>query len=168
MLEDEFSEVVTIVSPELLRCAWLLTGDHHASEDLLQQTLLDLYLTTRRRASPHPRALARRILMRRFVDARRLRRNSEIPTVDTSLMRDGQAPVPSDLDATVAVRAALAQLKRTDQAIVVMRYYLDLSVRETADSVNLSESVVRARSKRALGRLRAELDATPESVKKES
>jgi RNA polymerase sigma factor (sigma-70 family) len=96
-------------------------------------------------------------LTKTFLSHRRVRRNAELPTVD--LGADRAAPMTPD---RLELFEALRTLDPVDRAVVVLRYWEDRTVADTAGAVGLSEGAVRTRASRALARLRAELtDSTP-------
>jgi len=152
---EDFEEFAASVAPMLQRTGWLLTHDRHASEDLVQDALAKVYVVWRgRRRIDNPAAYARTVPVRLHLDERRRRRSSEIVTSDL--------PDPghdADQSATIALRDAVAGLDRTDQAVLVLRYYADLSVAEAARDPKISEGAVRARTSRAVARLRERLGA---------
>ncbi|WP_340538676.1 sigma-70 family RNA polymerase sigma factor [Nocardioides sp. GXZ039] len=151
---DDFEEFAAAAIPGLHRTAWLLTHDAHRAEDLVQETLTRMYVKAHRRGPrgriDHPLAYARRTMLRLHLDERRRKRSGEIP-VDA--VPDAAAPA-ADLTATLTLREALDELKPTDRAIVVLRFYEDLTHAEIGDLLGLSEAAVRTRTSRAMGRLR--------------
>lgn len=156
-----FEEVVAAVSPQLERVAWLLTGDSHDSQDLVQEALVGLYIAHRRsRGVEYPAALARKILVRRFVDSKRRRSSTEIPIDPAHLTEQSIAAAGLDVPLTVTLRQAIGNLPARDQAVLVLRYYCDRSVAETAGDLGISQASVRTRSSRAAARLRRALTAT--------
>ncbi|WP_370148917.1 SigE family RNA polymerase sigma factor [Streptacidiphilus sp. EB129] len=140
----------------LYRSACLLTGgDTHLAEDLVQETLGRIFVRWRRvSAADNPVAYAQTMLVHTFLSWRRLRRSSEQPSASPP-------ELPSNDDGDVALRvtllAALAQLSARDRAVLVLRYWEDRSVEETAAALRLSPGAIRAHSLRALARLRAQL-----------
>ena len=152
--ETAFSEFAAAVTPRLFRSALLMCGDWHLAEDLVQTTLGKLYVSWARvERAKAPEAYARGTLTKTFLSYKRVRRNSETPTVDV-----GEVPQPADdASARIELFAALRALEPIDRAIVVLRYWEDRSVTETARDVRMSEGAVRTRASRALARLRTEL-----------
>jgi RNA polymerase sigma-70 factor (sigma-E family) len=148
-----FEEFARDTATMLQRTAWLLTRDAHASEDLVQETLAKMYVVwTRRRPIDNPAAYARTVLVREFISRRRRRSSTEVVT-DT-LPEHG---TDQDRSATLALRAAMSDMDPRDQAVLVLRYFVDRTVAEVADDLHLTESAVRTRASRALGKLRARL-----------
>ena len=150
---DEFADFVRVTGPRLHRSALLLTGDHHLAEDLTQTTYAKVFASWRRvSGADDPLAYTRRTLLNAFLSHRRLRRNSELP-VDPTQGREIPAP-DDDPTARLDLLDALATLPPHDRAVLVLRYWEDRSVAETAIDLGLTETTVRTRSCRALQRLR--------------
>ncbi|WGX94767.1 SigE family RNA polymerase sigma factor [Nocardioides sp. L-11A] len=152
--QAEFEEFVRSRSSELLRAAWLLTGDRSSAEDLLQEALVRIFTRWRQvRRADNPIAYARTVLVRRYVDATRRRSSGERPG-----LLDDDARLPRSVEPDVALRetlvAALRELAPVDRAVVVQRYLLDQDVATVAADLRLSGQAVRSRSTRALARLR--------------
>lgn len=152
---DEYVEFATARSTHLYRTACLLAGgDSHLAEDLVQETLGRVYVHWRRvSAADNPAAYAHTVLVRTYLSHRRRRSSGERPT--------GYVPDASAAESDTALRVtllhALGELSVRDRAVVVLRYWEDRSVEETATLLRLSAGVVRTQSSRALARLRAVL-----------
>nr|WP_300047888.1 SigE family RNA polymerase sigma factor [uncultured Nocardioides sp.] len=154
--QEEFEEFAVARTPQLYRAAWLMCGDAHRAEDLVQETLAKVYVRWHRRLGgpiEHPVAYAHTTLTRTYISAQRRRSNHETPVDD---LPEG-VEQRGDADTTLALRAALAQLAPLDRAVLVMRFLEDVSVADTADALGLSPGAVRNRTLRALDRLRAVL-----------
>jgi len=157
----EFASFVQTTSPQLYRTALLLTGDHHLAEDLTQTTYAKVFAGWRKvTRAGNPVGYTRTILMNTFLSHRRLRRTSETLGRAADLTEtladspaDGGAS-DADISTRVDLLAALAQLSRTDRAVLVARYWEDRSITETAHDLGLTETAVRTRAKRAIDRLR--------------
>ncbi len=153
--DPSFDEFVTVGSARLLRSAYLLTGDRDASEDLLQVTLVR---TARRwdvaRESPH--AYAHRVLVNLLHDRRRnLSRRVTEQRLDDS--HDRLRPVVDGTQARVnriAIISAVRSLPARQRDVVVLRFFADLSVSETARAIGASEGTVKTHTRRALASLR--------------
>jgi RNA polymerase sigma-70 factor (sigma-E family) len=165
-LDPSFDEFVTIESARLLRSAYLLTGDRDDAEDLLQITLVR---TARRwdvaRESPH--AYTHRVLVNLLHDRQRnlSRRVTEQP-LDES---DGRLrPVADGSQARVdrmAIISAVRGLPARQREVVVLRFFADLSVSDTAAAIGASEGTVKTHASRALTALREALtDKATEST----
>jgi RNA polymerase sigma-70 factor (sigma-E family) len=154
--EAAFSEFAAAVAPRLFRSALLMCGDWHLAEDLVQTTLGKLYVAWPRvERADAPEAYARGTLTKTFLSYQRVRRNAETPTMDVGDLA-GVDP-GAVAGARLELFAALRTLEPVDRAIVVLRYWEDRSVTETARDVKMSEGAVRTRASRALARLRTEL-----------
>jgi RNA polymerase sigma-70 factor (sigma-E family) len=138
----------------LRRTAYLMCGDWHQADDLVQTTLVKLYVAWRRvRGGDQPDAYVRRILTRCYLDERRRpwRRESPVDALDDR-PADGRAP-----DDLLDLRAALARLPARQRATIVLRYWADASVAQTADALDCSEGTVKSQTARAITALRHEL-----------
>ncbi|MFE1263379.1 SigE family RNA polymerase sigma factor [Streptomyces albogriseolus] len=149
----DYAEFASARAGHLYRSACLLTaGDTHLAEDLVQETFGRLYVRWGRVSrAENPAAYAQTVLTRTFLAHRRLRSSRERATdtfPDLPGAGDGDAPL------RLTLMAALARLPAKDRAVVVLRYWEDRSVEQTADVLNVSSAAVRTRCVRALGRLR--------------
>ncbi len=168
-LDRDFESFVRRCSGSLFRTALLLSADHSDAEDLLQLALLR---TCRRwkSARESPEAYARRVLVNLCHDSHRQarRRVGEEPLDRADLLA-----APSDaVDAVLgrnAVVMALRQLPSRQREVVVLRFYLDLSIAQTADAIGASEGTVKSYTARAITRLRTLLgDLSPMIVADQS
>lgn len=153
---DSFEEFVQATGHRMHRAALLLCGgDHHLAEDLTQATYTKVFTAWRRvRTADDPVAYARTVLARTYLSHRRLGRNREDPTEVLPDARDstgGDAALRHDL------LEALSLLKPQERVVLVLRYWEDRSVAETADALGISEAAVRQRARRALEALRQRL-----------
>jgi RNA polymerase sigma-70 factor (sigma-E family) len=155
--EREFVDYVGARSRLLRNTAYLLCGDWHRAEDLAQTALAKLYVAWRRIG--HQESVdgyARRVLVRAFLDERRRPWRREYVAADVP-----DRPVRADLvDDRMDLLAALAQLPRTQRAAVVLRYWSDLSITETAAALGVSEGTVKSASSRGLVALREVLQGS--------
>ncbi|MET9514977.1 SigE family RNA polymerase sigma factor [Streptomyces sp. NPDC002994] len=157
---EAFREFAAGRSTHLFRSACLLTsGDTHLAEDLVQETLGRMYLLWGRVSRiGNPAAYAQTVLVRTFLTHQRRRSSAERPLAelpDTGGTTGGSAG--DDPALRLALLHALARLAPKDRAVVVLRYWEDRSIEETADAMNVSSAAVRTRSVRALGKLREQL-----------
>ncbi|OII60415.1 RNA polymerase subunit sigma-24 [Streptomyces sp. CC53] len=161
---DGFLEFARGRAGHLYRSACLLTsGDTHLAEDLVQETLGRMYVLWGRTALfgraariDNPAAYAQTVLVRAFLSHQRRRSSTERPL--GALPEAAQPPAAHDDPALrVALLDALADLPPKDRAVVVLRYWEDRSIEETAQALRVSSAAVRTRSVRALGRLRQRL-----------
>jgi RNA polymerase sigma-70 factor (sigma-E family) len=151
-----FEDFVRARSSSLLRTAFLLTGQNQAeAEDLLQIALERAYRHWRRISGlEQPELYVRRVLVNASADRRRrLARRPELP-----LPAVPEGPVTSDPVAAVADRdfllRALAKLPPRQRAVLVLRYFDDMSESQTAQMLGCSLSTVKTQSARGLARLR--------------
>ncbi|GGX27719.1 SigE family RNA polymerase sigma factor [Streptomyces noursei] len=137
----------------LYRAACLLTaGDTHLAEDLVQETLGRVYVHWGRVSrAENPAAYAQTVLTRTFL-AHQRRRSSTERTMD--VLPDRADAAGGDAVLRLTLLDALGRLPAKDRAVVVLRYWEDRSIAETADVLNASPAAVRTRCVRALGRLR--------------
>jgi RNA polymerase sigma-70 factor (sigma-E family) len=150
---DEYAQFAAARAGHLYRSACLLTaGDTHLAEDLVQETLGRLYVRWGRVSRvENPAGYAQTVLTRTFL-AHRRRRSSGERAVDVLPETPAAAP---DTPLRLTLIDALARLSPKDRAVVVLRYWEDRSVEETAGTLHTTSSAVRTRSSRALARLRA-------------
>ena len=151
--DAEFSEYMAARQPSLLRTAYLLTGDRHTAEDLVQTALAKLYLSwdkVQRHDSLD--GYVRRILVNENNSLwRRAWKKREAPT---SEVPEGAAePAPGGHDADLW--ALVQTLPRKQRAAVVLRYYEEMSEAETAAVLGVSVGTVKSQTSRALATLRA-------------
>ncbi len=158
-LDDEFTRFVTARLGPLRRVAYLLCQDWQRADDLVQTAITRLYVRwDRARKMEHPDAYARTILVREFLGEQRSGWGRRVlvgaPIPDTA----GPA---HDSDATLDLRAALASLPPRQRATIVLRYYCDLNVEQTAQLLNCSPGTVKSQTAKALDALRSRLGPTP-------
>lgn len=153
MDEQEFTAWAAGVERRLLRSAYLLTGDLHRAEDLVQEALVKVALRWDRLREGNPTAYARTIIVRDNISWWRRRREVLVDEVA------GAAAVSSDPDAALVVRRALARLTPAQRAVVVLRHFDDLSIEETAAILHIAPGTVKSQNAAALARLR---DGAPE------
>lgn len=157
---EDFDAFVHATGTRLYRTALLLCGEHHLAEDLVQATYTKLFLHWRKVSSAtSPAAYARTTLVRTFASHRRLRRTAERPA---DRLPDAAGP-DADPSTRLDLMAALQELGPDDRAVLVLRYWEDLSVADTADLLGIREPACRARASRALARLRTHLPDLEES-----
>ncbi|MFF1476596.1 SigE family RNA polymerase sigma factor [Streptomyces sp. NPDC058301] len=153
---DEFLEFASGRAHPLFRSACLLTsGDAYLAEDLVQETLGRMYaMWSRVSRIDNPAGYAQTILVRTFLTHRRRRSADERPIGE---LPDRPTTTEEDPALRLALLDALARLAPKDRAVVVLRYWEDRSVEETAEAMRVSSAAVRTRSVRALAKLREHL-----------
>ncbi|MFD7732274.1 SigE family RNA polymerase sigma factor [Kitasatospora phosalacinea] len=150
-----FEEFVAFRSRHLLRTAFLLTGgDAHLAEDLVQEALGRVFLKWRKISRlENPSGYAQTVLVNAFLSHRRRRSTTERVT-DVLPETGVDDPDPA---LRLTLLRALSALSPADRAVLVLRFWEDRSVEETAGVLRVGDSAVRTRTKRALARLRAVL-----------
>lgn len=153
--DERFREFADGRTGHLFRSACLLTsGDTHFAEDLVQETLGRMYaLWGRVGRIDNPAAYAQTVLVRAFLAHQRRRSSGERPYGELP----ETAVAAGDPTLRLSLLQALSRLPAKDRAVVVLRYWEDRSVQETADALNVSSAAVRTRSSRALAKLRDQL-----------
>ncbi len=149
-----FEEFVAARGRDLWRSAWLLTGDAHKAEDLVQTALVKCWLRWSSIAKDDAvEAYVRRALVTTYTDWWRRRWTGEVPTdvlPDPGTLADG-AMVDERRDLLVA----LATLPRGQRAVLVLRYFDDLTEAQTAEALGISVGTVKSQAHRALTTLRS-------------
>jgi RNA polymerase sigma-70 factor (sigma-E family) len=150
--EVELREFVSARSAALSRAAFLLTGDHQAAEDLVQETYV--VLVRRWQSSGHvdPEVYVRRILYSRYVDGWRRRRLRELPWASPPDAAGGDEEGTATDRMTLS--EALARLTPRQRALLVLRFYEDLTETGTAAALGISPNTVKSQTRVALQRLR--------------
>ncbi|MFE5142442.1 SigE family RNA polymerase sigma factor [Streptomyces fagopyri] len=137
----------------LYRTAYLLCGDPDTARDLTQTTLAKLFQHWQRAsAADHVEAYARTVLTRTYLAERRRRLRDLL-----AHSRPDPRSASDHSDLRVTLISALAELPPRARAMVVLRYWEDLSVESVAELLKCSESTVKSQCSRSLARLRAQL-----------
>jgi RNA polymerase sigma-70 factor (sigma-E family) len=153
--DDTFAAFVAKRSAALLRTGWLLTGSEAAAQDLVQAALLRTWTRWDRVVRKDlPETYVRKVLLSTFLTWRRRRWVHETPT-------DGVVDLPApdataEVEVREVVRAVLDTLPRGQRATLVLRFFDDLSERDTAAVMGCSIGTVKSQTARALARLRAD------------
>jgi RNA polymerase sigma-70 factor (sigma-E family) len=146
--EAEFAEFVASRSAALTRTAYLLTGDHHHAEDLLQTALVEA--ARRWERLDEPEAYVRRTLYPRNISRGRRQRFGEVELLDHD------RPTPhADPDVRVSLEQALARLTPKQRTVLVLRYFEDLTEVQTGHALGISAGTVKSTTRQAFARLRA-------------
>ena len=146
-----FEEFVAARSARLLRVCYLLTRDWAAAEDLLQTALAKAWFGWDRIRN-EPEAYVRAVIANTYASWWRRRWRAELPTAQ--LPERAAAEVVYDVDDRDEMWAALGRLPRRQRAVVVLRFYEDLSERQTADALGVSVGTVKSQTSKALAALR--------------
>ena len=150
MDEQEFAEWAGGCQRSLLRSAYLLSGDLHRAQDLVQEALVKVALRWPQLRDGNPTAYARRIVVHDNVSWWRRRRETTGAEPDDSVPEG----TTSDPVTALVVRRALMRLTPSQRAVLVLRHFDDLSERETADILGVSVGTVKSQNAVALARLR--------------
>ena len=154
--DEEYHQYVRSALPTLRRLAYVLCQDGHRADDLVQGTLVKLYLSwSKARLAENLAAYVRTILVRTFLSERRAGWARRVVLVDR-VPENVSVPGP-DPAATLALRAALATLPPKQRAALVLRYYNDLSVDETAEALGVPANTVKSHTARGIAALRRAL-----------
>ncbi len=151
---EGFEHFVAARSAGLLRTAYLLTQDNQLAEDLLQTSLAKAWRSWGRIES-HPEAYVRKILVNTYATWWRRKWNGEHPTESLPEAVDARR-VADDTSTTFDVRDALARLPKRQRAVVVLRFFEDLSEAETARLLECSVGTVKSQTSKALAKLRVD------------
>ncbi len=150
-----FTEFAVASRARLRSTAYLLCGDWERASDHVQEGLLRVYVAWPRLVrNGGELAYARKAVVSAFLDASRKRSSKERPTADR-LDRASGEDVASAVADRAALMAALARLPGRQRACVVLRFFEELDVRETAGVLGCSEGTVKSQTSRALASLRA-------------
>ncbi|MCW3843642.1 SigE family RNA polymerase sigma factor [Micromonospora yasonensis] len=157
---DGYREYVAARLEPLRRTAYLLCGDWHTADDLVSTALVKLLRHWRRvSAMDSPDAYVRRTLLRVWLDERRRpwRREAawaEVPDSPVGAATDGTAD-------RLTILALLAELPPRRRAVLVLRYFCDLSVEQTAHELGCTSGTVKSQAARAIEALRDRLVPAP-------
>lgn len=149
---DDFEAYVQAAWPRLLRSAWLLTGDWHRAEDLVQTVLTRAYTRWPRLRDNAPDAYLRSMLATTYLTWWRRRWRGEIPAaaLPEQVGVDG-----ADRELRAALARVLATLPRQQRAVLMLRYHADLTETATAQVLGIGVGTVKSYTARALASLRA-------------
>jgi RNA polymerase sigma-70 factor (sigma-E family) len=147
----DFDQFVAARSTALLRTAYLLTHDHGTAEDLLQTALAKAWFAWRR-IDGQPEPYVRKILVNTYATWWRRKWNGELAT--------DELPERAHPDASEATGeshdlwTAMERLPRRQRAVVVLRYFEDLTEAQTAELLGCSVGTVKSQASKALAKLR--------------
>ena len=150
--EVELRKFISARGAALSRAAYLLTGDHQAAEDLVQDTYVVVVRRWRKSGVVDPEPYVRRILYSRFVDGCRRRRLWELPWASPPEQAGGDEAGPATDRLTL--HDALARLTPRQRAVLVLRFYEDLTEVQAAAALGISPNTVKSQTRVALQRLR--------------
>ena len=157
--DEEFQSFMIGRWPRLMRTAFLLTGEQHAAEDLVQSTLERVYVSWRRiGAADDPEAYVRRVMIN--LHARKHRRRLKeflAPKDDSGLVHEiaDTGDRIAQADDRSALLKALAQLPLRQREAVVLRYWEDLTETQAAEAMGCSVGTVKSNAAKGIAKLRA-------------
>jgi RNA polymerase sigma-70 factor (sigma-E family) len=152
---DEFSMFVRTRTPALLRSAYLLTGDQHLAEDLVQTALAHTHRSWHRlRDKGNVEAYTRKVMYHHQISIWRRRRVAESFTGELPA-RAGGDDHAANVALRLSLRVALLKLSPRQRAVLVLRFFEDRSEAETAELLGVSIGTVKSQTSKALVRMRA-------------
>ncbi|HET7661742.1 MAG TPA: SigE family RNA polymerase sigma factor [Oryzihumus sp.] len=166
--DSEFEVFVRARTASLLRVGFLLTGDQHLAEDLVQTALARTHQSWGRLTEVgNAEAYTRKVMYHLQVSWWRRRRVAESPMADLPEARGADPTSGTALRLTV--EQALCRLTPRQRAVIVLRFFEDLSETQTAAVLGCSVGTVKSQTSRSLARLRVvapelleHTDPTPE------
>lgn len=151
---DGFRDFVVARTPALVRSAWLLTGNEATAQDLVQAALIKVWSRWSRLTNQEaPEPYVRRVILSTFLTWNRRRWQGEIPVANLPDSAGNRDPL-EDADMRASVALALRALPPRQRALVVLRFFDDLSEAQCADAMGCSIGTVKSQTSKALARLR--------------
>jgi RNA polymerase sigma-70 factor (sigma-E family) len=161
-VDGSFEEYVVTRGDGLLRFAYVLSGDRHLAEDLVQEVLARIYRRWHRMAHvEQPDAYLRTAIVRQFLSWRRRRSSGETPT-DRLPERASIADIATRHAVQDEMWRLLASLPRKQRAVLVLRFYEDLPDPQIAEVLGCRQTTVRVHASRGLAQLRQLLSPSNE------
>ncbi|MBO3739170.1 SigE family RNA polymerase sigma factor [Actinoplanes flavus] len=148
-VDSEFAAFVEARQHRLLRSAYLVCGDHHLAQDLVQGALVKLALRWSRVRDGDPEAFLRTVIYRDAVSWWRRRRREDLSDAPPE-RPDSGADVPNRL----VFAAALRRLPPRQRAVLVLRYFDDLTEARTAEILGVTVGTVKSQASAGLRKLR--------------
>jgi len=157
--EAEYADYLRARLPRLHRTAYLLCGDAHRAEDVVQATALNLYLKWERiRAVDNVDGYVHRMLVREFFGQQRL---GWARVLLTNRPPERVVAPTSSVEERDAITTALARLAPGQRAVLVLRFFCDLSIEATAAALNCSAGNVKSQTARGLTAMRRLMSDDP-------
>ncbi|GCD90601.1 SigE family RNA polymerase sigma factor [Nocardioides sp. LS1] len=161
--QEEFAEFVRAQHASLFRTAYLMTGDYQRAEDIVQTALVKVFLRWRRiQSMSQPGAYAKRIVANQTLSW--WRRRSSTESVVATLGDRGVPGHEQRVTERDAMWRAVLQLPPRQRAVIVLRYYEDLSEAETAEVLDMAVGTVKSHANAAHRRLATLLDDPAHAV----
>lgn len=153
-MEESFDAFVVERGPAMLRFGYVLCGDGHLAEDMVQEVLARVHLKWSKIVRMHaPEAYVRTAIVREYLSWRRRRASTEAVMAELPERSGGGDPQQQVVDRS-QMWALLSQLPRTQRAVLVLRFYCDLPDEEIAQLLGWAKPTVRAHASRGLARMR--------------
>ncbi|MFG2905063.1 SigE family RNA polymerase sigma factor [Kitasatospora sp. NPDC048286] len=155
--EPDFEAFAATRWRRLVRTAYLLTGDHHEAEDVVQATFAKVFRNWSRISRlDEPDAYVHRALVNNNLNRHRRRRVRQllVPVLPDRASTAGGGG-HRDVEERSVLLQALAELPQRQRAVVVLRYWEDMSERQVADVLGCSPGNVKSQASRGLAKLRA-------------
>jgi RNA polymerase sigma-70 factor (sigma-E family) len=154
--DADYSEYIEFRLPALRRLALLLCQDRHRADDLVQQAVIRVYVRwAKASAADNTDAYVNAILVREFLHERRSGWSRRVSVTDEL----PEAPIlTADRDSLMDLQTAVAALPRGQRAVLVLRYYSDLDINQTAAVLGCSPGTVKSQTAKALAALRSRLN----------
>lgn len=162
-VDPTFEEFAAARTGALLRYAHVLTGDQARAEDLVQEALAGVYRHWSRVGAGNPEGYVRRSILHGYLG--RWRRVGRWEQSDVALP---ESAAPDAADAVVeraAMREALATLPPRMRAVLVLRFYEDMTEKQAAAALGVSVGTIKSSTARALTKLRSNQALTKETVR---
>jgi RNA polymerase sigma-70 factor (sigma-E family) len=154
-VDEELADFIRSRHAAFLRHAVLLVGDHGAAEDLVQEVLARLWLSSRRRRIDNPEAYVMRSLVHASISRWRRRRPGDTVVEQPEMPAQDSRGQVEERD---RVWRAVVALPARQRAVVVLRFYEDLPEEQIASLMGISRGTVRSQTAKARARLRAAMD----------
>jgi RNA polymerase sigma-70 factor (sigma-E family) len=160
--DAEFSDYVSARLPSLRRLAVLLCQDWHRADDLVQAAMTKLYLHWGKAVgADNIDAYVRGVLVREFIAERRTSWSRRVSLTDQP---PELPPLPRDQESALDLQAAVSKLPPRQRAVLVLRFYCDLSIDQSAEVLGCAPGTVKSQAAKALGSLRTALGRDAEAA----
>ncbi len=158
--DPEFADYIAARLEALRRLAFLLCQDWHRADDLAQAAAIKAYTHWARAArADNTDAYVNAILVREFLHERRSSWARRVSLTEPPEIM----PSPADQDGSLDLRSAVAALPPRQRAVLVLRFYCDLTVYQTADALGCTTGTVKSQTAKGLDSLRRAMGGAAES-----
>ncbi|GAA3272470.1 SigE family RNA polymerase sigma factor [Dactylosporangium vinaceum] len=157
--EEDFHQFVRSRLPQLRRAAFLMCGDWARGDDIVQRALTDVYVHWKRvRRAENVDAYVRAVLVHRFIDERRQGWAARVRLVDRLPERAAEDRALQGVVDGLDLQRALGRLPQRQRAVLVLRFFYDMSVEQTAAAMRCAPGTVKSQTAAALGTMRRLLE----------